>query len=108
MLNPRDRSPLQRRYMPFNPAMERSDGPELMPISNAEKQRRYRLRHLGPGGGYERVSVVVRIAKKRNLERLAGYHGYTITGMVEALINEKTQSLLETLSEREQHDFYLG
>lgn len=66
------------------------------------------MRHLGPGGRYERVSVLVRIATKRNLERLADYHGYTITGMVEALINEKTQLLLESLSEHEQNDFYIG
>ena len=79
-----------------------------MPISNAEKQRRYRMRHLGPGGGYERLSVLVRIATKRNLERLAGHYGYTITGMVEALITERTQQVLANLREREQNDFYIG
>jgi len=79
-----------------------------MPISNAEKQRRYRARHLGPGGSYERLSVLVRIATKRNLERLASHYGYTMTGMIEALINERTQQILSSLSEREQNDFYRG
>ena len=66
------------------------------------------MRHLGPGGSYERLSVLVRIATKRNLERLAGHYGYTMTGMIEALINERTQQVLNSLSELEQNDFYRG
>src|SRR5690349_3944770 len=37
----------------------RRNGNDAMGLSNSEKQRRYRQRHLGPGGGSERLSVFV-------------------------------------------------
>jgi len=77
-----------------------------MAISNSEKQRRYRERHLGPGGEYERLCVLVRISTKRNLERLASHYGYSITGIVEVLINERTGRVLDSLSEKELRDFH--
>ncbi|WP_232243595.1 hypothetical protein [Paraburkholderia sp. SOS3] len=52
------------------------------------------------------MSVFVRISTKRNLERLASHYGNTITNTVENLINEKTTSILNALSETEQHEFY--
>src|ERR1700756_5021783 len=76
----------------------RRNGNDAMGLSNSEKQRRYRHRHLGPGGGSERLSVFVRISTKRNLERLASHYGNTITNTVENLINEKTVSILNGLS----------
>ncbi|GAB2892133.1 hypothetical protein GCM10027093_29200 [Paraburkholderia jirisanensis] len=79
---------------------------DAMGLSNSEKQRRYRQRHLGPGGGSERLSIFVRISTKRNLERLASHYGNTITNTVENLINEKTLSILNGLNESEQHEFY--
>ena len=39
-------------------------------------------------------------------ERLASHYGNTITNTVENLINEKTTSILNGLSETEQHEFY--
>ncbi|MFC0698429.1 hypothetical protein [Paraburkholderia humisilvae] len=50
--------------------------------------------------------MFVRISTKRNLERLASHYGNTITNTVENLINEKTVSILNGLSETEQHEFY--
>src|SRR6201991_925696 len=84
----------------------RRNGNDVMGLSNSEKQRRYRQRHLGPGGGSERLSVFVRISTKRNLERLASHYGNTITNTVENLINEKTLSILNGLNETEQHEFF--
>jgi len=52
------------------------------------------------------LSVFVRISTKRNLERLASHYGNTITNTVENLINEKTTSILNGLSETEQHEFF--
>lgn len=77
-----------------------------MGLSNSEKQRRYRERHLGPGGECERLCVLVRISTKRNLERLAIHYGYTIAGIVENLINERTSVVLGGLNEHEQQEFY--
>jgi hypothetical protein len=40
-------------------------------MSNAEKQRRYRERHLGPDGDLERVTLYLSIAVRDRLDRLA-------------------------------------
>ena len=77
-----------------------------MGISNAEKQRRFRARNLGPGGSYERLSAVIPIATKRDLERLASHYSCTLAGMIVMLIHERTVSLLDSLSEIEQEEFY--
>jgi hypothetical protein len=77
-----------------------------MGISNAEKQRRFRARKLGAGGSYERLSAVIPIATKRELERLASHYSCTLAGMIVMLIHERTVSLLNSLSEVEQEEFY--
>jgi hypothetical protein len=77
-----------------------------MGISNAEKQRRFRARNLGAGGSYERLTTILPIATKRALERLASHYSCTLAGMIELLIHERTVSLLNSLSEVEQEDFY--
>lgn len=77
-----------------------------MGISNAEKQRRFRARNLGPGGSYERLTAIIPIATKRQLERLASHYGRTLAGMIGLLVNERTVSLLNSLSDAEQEDFY--
>lgn len=77
-----------------------------MGISNAEKQRRFRARNLGPGGSYERLTAVIPIATKRQLERLASHYSCTLAGMIGMLVHERTVSLLNSLSEIEQEEFY--
>jgi hypothetical protein len=77
-----------------------------MALSNSERQRRYRRRRLGAGGKHERISCLVSISTKRNLERLAFHFGYTITGMIEQLINEKTEKVLSQLDENETQRFF--
>lgn len=81
-------------------------GTPRMGISNAEKQRRFRARNLGSGGRYERLTAVIPIATKRKLERLASHYSCTLAGMIAMLIHERTVSLLNSLSEVEQEDFY--
>ncbi|EIF33458.1 hypothetical protein BCh11DRAFT_01225 [Burkholderia sp. Ch1-1] len=77
-----------------------------MGISNAEKQRRFRARNLGSGGSYERLTAVIPIATKRQLERLASHYSCTLAGMIGMLVHERTLSLLNSLSEVEQEEFY--
>ncbi|MFM0013425.1 hypothetical protein PQR46_19850 [Paraburkholderia sediminicola] len=77
-----------------------------MGISNAEKQRRFRARNLGPGGNFERLTAVIPIATKRQLERLASHYGRTLAGTIGLLVHERTVSLLNSLSEVEQEEFY--
>lgn len=77
-----------------------------MALTNAEKQRRYRNRHLGLGGKREPLQCLITIPAKRNLERLACHYGYSMTAMLEVLVNERTIDLLRKLTDREQKSFY--
>ena len=76
-----------------------------MALSNSERQRLYRKRHLGRGGRHERVGCLVSISTKRNLERLAFHFGLTITQAIENLINEKTAAVLSELDDPGQQAF---
>jgi hypothetical protein len=77
-----------------------------MALTNAEKQRRYRKRHLGLGGKRELLQCLMAIPAKRNLERLACHYGHSMTTMLEVLINNHTDELLKTLSDWEQKNFF--
>jgi hypothetical protein len=77
-----------------------------MALTNAEKQRRYRSRHLGLGGKREPLQCLLAIPAKRNLERLACHYGYSMTTMLEVLVNERTVELLRKLNDWEQKNFY--
>jgi hypothetical protein len=77
-----------------------------MALTNAEKQRRYRNRHLGLGGKREPLQCLISIPAKRNLERLACHYGHSMTAMLEILVNERADELLQKLSDWEQKNFY--
>ncbi|HEV7856240.1 MAG TPA: hypothetical protein VGO72_04685 [Herminiimonas sp.] len=77
-----------------------------MALTNAEKQRRYRNRHLGLGGKRELLQCLISIPAKRNLERLACHHGHSLTTMLEVLVNERTNELLKKLNDWEQKNFF--
>lgn len=53
-----------------------------MALSNAEKQRAYRQRHLVNGMG-ERLSIIINVDAKRKLERLARHSGMSQRAMLE-------------------------
>jgi hypothetical protein len=55
-----------------------------MALSAAEKQARYRQKHLRDGDR-ERLQAVVSLHAKLALERLARHYGLTLAGMVERL-----------------------
>ncbi|HWT72358.1 MAG TPA: hypothetical protein VN361_09240 [Oxalicibacterium sp.] len=77
-----------------------------MALTNAEKQRRYRNRHLGLGGKRELLQCLMTIPAKRNLERLACHYGHSMTTMLEILVNERTVELLRKLNDWEQKNFF--
>ncbi|MDN5871537.1 MAG: hypothetical protein L0H73_12540 [Nitrococcus sp.] len=56
-----------------------------MAMTNAQKQRAYRQRHLSGGTG-EIIKTVVSVSTKRQLERLARHHGVTRRAMLERLL----------------------
>jgi len=78
----------------------------FMALSNSERQKRYRKRRLGVGGKHERITCLVSISTKRNVERLAFHFDCTITEMIERLINEKTADLLSELDEEGLFRFF--
>jgi hypothetical protein len=55
-----------------------------MALSRAEKQRRYRERHLGDGEK-QRIQCVVSLCTKLKLKRLAHYYGCSLTTLIENL-----------------------
>ena len=62
-----------------------------MPLSAAEKQARYRQKHL-KDGTRERLQLVIDLHAKRALERLAHHNGLTQSAMLEKLvIDEQTR-----------------
>ena len=69
-----------------------------MAMTPAEKQRRYRERHLHGDGTKERIQCVVCFHAKLKLVRLAHYRGYSITTLIETLAAEAEDKLLRQLS----------
>jgi hypothetical protein len=65
-----------------------------MALTTAEKQQRYRQRHLGVKGRKQRIQFFVSVQAKAQLERLALHYGYTITRVIEKLTAEAERALL--------------
>jgi hypothetical protein len=68
-----------------------------MAMTPAEKQRRYRHRHLGVDGQKQRLQCMVSVHAKAQLTRLAHYHGYSITALIETLAAQAERALVDTL-----------
>src|SRR5216684_4304653 len=77
-----------------------------MALTSAEKQQRYRKRHLGLRGTKERIQLFISVQAKAQLGRLARHHGYTVTKLIEDLVAAAEQALLDRLPRR-QHVAYL-
>jgi hypothetical protein len=77
----------------------------IMALTSAEKQRRYRERHLGVHGSKERIQLFISVQTKAQLGRLARHHGYTVTTMIEHLAAAAEHALLDRLPRR-QHSAY--
>jgi macrodomain Ter protein organizer (MatP/YcbG family) len=69
----------------YNPAIEPE--PVSMALSNCEKQARYRERHLGADGKKARVGLILDATTRAKMARLARHKGYTITALVEELVD---------------------
>ena len=77
-----------------------------MALISAEKQRRYRERHLGVHGSKERIQLFISVHTKAQLGRLAHHYGYTITKVIEDLVKDADRAILDRLPRR-QHPAYL-
>lgn len=73
---------------------------------NAEKQRKYRKTHLKEECDKIRLQCNLSTSAKMNLDRLAAHNGYTVTQMLEKLVDEETRNVLISLSAQDQIKFY--
>jgi hypothetical protein len=76
-----------------------------MGLSNAEKQRRYRERHLGPDGTKARLQLVVDADTVAQLKRLARHRGCTLTEMVEHLAADAERAALAKLTPAKRREY---
>lgn len=74
---------------------------------NAQKQHNYRQRHLKETCDRVRLQCNFRSHIKHDLEKLACYHGYTETEMLEALIKEAVDRVELNLNEEDAKLFNL-
>jgi cytidylate kinase len=79
-----------------------------LPLTNAEKQARYRERHLGIDGEKARVQLFLNASAKARLHRLARYKGYTVTALVEELASRAEQRIVNRLIAKARREYYDG
>jgi hypothetical protein len=79
-----------------------------MPLTNAEKQRAYRERHLGTDGEKARIQLFLSASAKAQLDRLARHKGYTVTAMVEELAAQAEQRIVNRLTGKAFKEYYDG
>jgi hypothetical protein len=72
-----------------------------MALTNAEKQRRYRERHLGKDGEKVRLQACISLACDNQLKRLAIHYGCSVTKMIEVLVRQAEKETLAALSATE-------
>jgi hypothetical protein len=77
-----------------------------MALSQAEKQRRYRERHLGYDGEKERLQCFVSFRTKLKLKRLAHYHGCSVTTLIDNLAAEAEDLLVRQLAPSDINAYY--
>ena len=79
-----------------------------MALTPAEKQRRYRQRHLGVDGTKDRIQLFISVQTKAQLRRLARHHGYTVTKAIERLAVDAERELLDRLPRAHHRAYFDG
>jgi predicted DNA-binding ribbon-helix-helix protein len=87
---------------------DESAGVRSMPLTNAEKQRAYRERHLGIRGGKTRIQLILSTSIRAQLERLARRKGYTVTALIEELVASAERRVTAKLSGKALKGYYGG
>ena len=77
-----------------------------MPLSNAQKQARYRAKHLGIDGGKVRLQAMVSVHTEARLKRLAHHQGFSQTTALDRIIADAHGRVVEPMSPEEQGAFY--
>jgi hypothetical protein len=79
-----------------------------MALSQAEKQRRYRERHLAHDGEKQRIQCVVSVWTKLKLKRLAHYHGCNLTILIEKLAADAEEAIVFQIPSCDIGTYYDG
>jgi hypothetical protein len=79
-----------------------------MALTSAEKQQRYRERHLGIHATKERIQFFISVKTRAQLGRLARHYGYTVTKMIEDLAADAERALLNRLPPRQRTAYLDG
>lgn len=79
-----------------------------MGLTNAEKQQRYRERHLGVAGEKARVQLFLSAVTRAQLGRLARHHGYTVTALIEELAASAERRTVAKLAPKALKTYYDG
>jgi predicted DNA-binding ribbon-helix-helix protein len=77
-----------------------------MALTNAEKQARYRERHLGVDGEKARVQLFLSADTKAQLDRLAHRKGCTVTALIEELAASAERRVTARLSGKARRRYY--
>ncbi len=78
-----------------------------MALTNAEKQARYRERHLG-NGERRRIQFFLSTPARAQLDRLARHYGYSVTKMIEELTANAERSIVHGLDPKDRKNYYDG
>jgi hypothetical protein len=78
-----------------------------MAFTNAEKQARYRDRHL-VDGNKRRVQLILDASTREQLGRLAHRKGYTVTALIEELAASAERRTVAKLSGKALKRYYGG
>jgi hypothetical protein len=77
-----------------------------MALTSAERQRRYRERHLGFDGNKVRIELFISIHAKAQIGRLARHHGCTVTKMIEDLVEAAESAIVDQLPWQQHKAYY--
>jgi hypothetical protein len=77
-----------------------------MALTNAEKQARYRERHLGVDGEKRRLTLFIDAGTGAQLDRLAHRKGYSVTAVVEELVASAERRVTAKLTGRALRAYY--
>jgi hypothetical protein len=78
-----------------------------MALSNAERQARYRERHLKNIDGEKvRLSLFIDLYARRRMERIARHQGCTVTALIEEWAVKVEQRIINRMTPKEEHAYY--
>jgi hypothetical protein len=78
-----------------------------MPLTNAERQRAYRERHLDAGNKM-RIQLFLSLHARKQLDRLARHKHYTVTALIEEWAASAERRATAGLSGKALKSYYDG